>query len=172
MKTISTSLLSSLPRRYLREIDEYHPKHGAMQRVPADDRGDAARLELLKLTHHNASHLFDFRTGYSGAKMSTIRARAHTNVLFRQVLPQPQRDPGPAIAQAFVALVLPALPRRLARLLLDFDDLGLLRDVLRLDAIVHLEVVQTAQPEVVEANRSRGTDAVYGAEEREGLKAL
>ena len=116
----------------------------------------------------------------TSAKHDGMRNDATRSVLLCQVLPESERDADPALAQAVRVVaprvrVLPALPRRLAaRLLFDLNDQRLLSpcDVFWLDPVVHLEVGEGAQAEAVQAQGGRGPDAVYRAEEGEGVEAV
>ena len=101
----------------------------------------------------------------TSAKHDEMRNDATRSLLLCQVLSETQRNADPALAQALRVVaprvrVLPALPRRLAarRLLFNFDNLrlpllllcGVLGLGLGLDPIIHLEVGEGAQAEVVQ----------------------
>ena len=79
------------------------------------------------------------------------RCSAKTTLLLRQVLSEPKRDAYPAVAKTVVAFMLPAHPSGASRLLLNFNDLALMLDVLALYSIVYLKVIQRAEVEVVKA---------------------
>lgn len=86
--------------------------------VPADDRGDAARLERVELAHHDAPDLLDLVPRDPTPTLISIHVvpsrRAYSDAHLTQILPQPQRDADPAVAQSpliapvFVLVPLPA----------------------------------------------------------------
>lgn len=66
VNTISTSLLSGLPRLYLLtmrvNVITYAAGPGY---APSNNRGNASRLKLVEPAHHDTTHLLDLVSRYS-----------------------------------------------------------------------------------------------------------